>query len=154
MRERPEFPRVLIMSRDEAEQFIGGPNDVCISIRSVGASPANLCSSWRDVLRLYFDDVAGYDQVPDGAIDLSGEDAARVVEFALKHRDAERLVVHCEAGISRSVAIGLALSTEFAGYWAFPRWYDRERRGNRYIHNRRVFDRVVVACRRTRETVP
>jgi rhodanese-related sulfurtransferase len=141
------------MSRDDAEKFIAGPNDVCISIRTPGAEPADLSPNFREVLRLYFHDLGGFPEPwPADAEQLTAEQAESIVQFALRHRQAQRLIVHCEAGISRSVAVALALSTELAGYWAFPRWYTPEWRGDRFVHNRYVFDLVVGACKRATAT--
>lgn len=146
-----DFPRILIMSREEAEAFVAGPADVCISIRSPGAPRAALSENYREVLPLWFDDIASMDReraIAAGATALSETDADTIAKFALRHRDAERLVVHCEAGISRSVAVALAVGSRFTNYWPFPKWYRKEWRAERFVHNREVFDLVRAAVDR------
>jgi predicted protein tyrosine phosphatase len=145
--------RVLILPREKAEARIpDGANEVCVSIREPGAAPANLNGRFRDVLRLYFHDLAGFERedgsYPDGAVQCDDAMADEIVAFVLKHRDADLLVVHCEAGISRSVAVGLAISIELSQYWAWPSYMPREYREQRYIHNRPVFEAVQRAIAR------
>jgi predicted protein tyrosine phosphatase len=140
-------PRITILGVDAAEAWVPGPNEICISIRSPGAQAARLSSSFRDVLRLYFHDVGGFPPpYPPGTILFSEDDARKVADFARRHRhDIDHLVVHCEAGISRSVAVALAISTTLYKTWAWPNWYRREWRMTRYVHNRVVFDAVCAA---------
>jgi predicted protein tyrosine phosphatase len=144
--------RVRILSRVKAQLHAPREYEACISIVSPGQRPAALSSRFRDILRLEFHDLAGFERpdgsYPEGAVQLSDADADRIAAFALAHRDAGLLVVHCEAGISRSVAVGLAISTELSRYWAWPEHMPRQYREDRYIHNRPVFDRVVAAIRR------
>jgi predicted protein tyrosine phosphatase len=139
-------PRITILGVAAAEAWVPGPNEICISIRSPGAEPARLSPNFRDVLRLYFHDVGGFDPpYPEGTVEFSEEAAEQIAAFVRAHAGAATIVVHCEAGISRSVAVGLAISTTVHGYWAWPSYMPREYRERRYVHNRVVFDAVCAA---------
>lgn len=103
--------RVDVHSLTHAQLLEPRENTVVISIRSPGAEPAQLNEGWEEVLRLWFDDVV---KVPTGPIvvkDLtlfSEEHAQQIHEFVESHLDKD-FVIHCEAGVSRSVAVGLYL---------------------------------------------
>ena len=143
-------PYIYILSLDQAEKFMPGPDDICISIRSPGQEPAKLNEGFLAVLRLYFSDLGGLKEpYLDDEAPLSAEDADRIVAFVAEHHtDAQSIIIHCEAGISRSVAVALAISTSFFGYWAFPSWYRARERRDRMVHNQEVFDCVCAAYRR------
>lgn len=85
----------------------------------------------RDTLRLAFVDAdepsATY---PEDRL-FSAADAASIWSFVLRHRDVERIIVHCDAGVSRSAAVGAALARFFNGD-------DTEFFGGRYRPNARV----------------
>jgi predicted protein tyrosine phosphatase len=140
------------MPRAQAEKHVPDGYEACISIGSPGQQPANLSSRFRAVLWLNFHDLAGFERedgtYPDGAVQLTEDDADLIAAFALEHRGADLMVVHCEAGISRSVAVGLALSTTLGRCWAWPSYMPREYREKRHIHNRHVFDLVIAALKR------
>ncbi len=55
-----------------------------------------------DVLTLYFDDI---DREVEGAVLFSDEQAEAVIDFILKNRGADSLLVHCYGGQSRSRAV-------------------------------------------------
>jgi len=62
---------------------------------------------------------------------FSEEQARRLWDFVLRHRDVERLLVHCDAGTSRAPAIAAAVAKVFEG--------DDERFFSTYTPNRRVY---------------
>lgn len=66
------------------------------------------------------------------------EDAKEILDFVDKHKDADRIVVHCSAGISRSPAVGVAI----AGH--FNLWHEeRAIFDNRlYLPNQTVIERI------------
>ena len=64
-----------------------------------------------DVLTLYFDDVVR--DVP-GAVRFSGEMAEEIIDFILKNRNVDTLLVHCYGGESRSRAVA-AFASELLG---------------------------------------
>lgn len=144
------FPRLLTMGLTEVGAFVAGPRDVCISINSPrSGEEAKLSANFRAVLRLRFDDLGGFDEpYPAGAVQLSSDDADRIVAFAEEHRGAARMVVHCAAGASRSVAVALALGVCFTHRWCWPTWYRSEWRATNYVHNEGVFLAVFDAFKR------
>ncbi len=79
--------------------------EVCISITNPRQSQPTL-EGYADILRLGFHDT---DQVGGNFTVMSREHAEATLEFAAKHKDAA-LMVHCEAGASRSVGVGLFLA--------------------------------------------
>jgi predicted protein tyrosine phosphatase len=60
-------------------------------------------ASCSGALTLLFDDIV---RPVDGAVFFSAEQADRIIDFALAHRDADTILVHCYAGESRSRAVG------------------------------------------------
>ena len=46
-------------------------------------------------------------------VSMSDEDAKNIVDFVFKHKDVDNIVVHCDAGISRSAGVAAALSKIF-----------------------------------------
>jgi len=67
----------------------------------------------RATLRLAFHDAepVGSSVLPDEIRLMSEADARQIVEFVWEHRDrVNALVVHCEQGMSRSPAVGLAIA--------------------------------------------
>lgn len=72
--------------------------------------PANLKYGWSEVLRLEFHDISmSWEWEQDRLVPMSHEQAQKVVDFAIRHAH-RNLFVHCDAGVSRSVAVGLFLS--------------------------------------------
>jgi predicted protein tyrosine phosphatase len=70
---------------------------------------------------------------------FSREHAMKIWSFVLQHRlDLERIVVHCDAGVSRSPAVGAALARVFNGS-------DAELFGGRYRPNMRVYRMLLEA---------
>ena len=108
MRSKPEIvPELVVLSREEAERYVPGTREICISISDPEASPARVSSRFAAVLRLNFDDVIERDEPSDV---LFAEDHAREIrEFLSSWPNAKRLVVHCNAGVSRSPGVALGL---------------------------------------------
>lgn len=88
----------------------------------------------KDILRLEFDDL-------DQPVHILGglkcklfqrEDARAILDFFNKHKNSyEYLIVHCDAGISRSPAVAAALTKIQSGF--------DEDYFKRYLPNRRVY---------------
>ena len=68
-----------------------------------------------NVLNLNFDDIQEdkKETAWGMAYGMTDEDANKIVEFAKQNADKEDLYIHCMAGKSRSVAVGLALKEYF-----------------------------------------
>lgn len=108
--------KILVMSRQKAKSASyhrAWPTTAIISIVDVEAKPVYFSpeATWiKSILKLRFDDVEkGEDNC------LSREQAGRIADFFLKTRDqVEQIIVHCEAGVSRSAGVAAAL-LKYAG---------------------------------------
>jgi predicted protein tyrosine phosphatase len=69
--------------------------------------PAHLAPGFAAVLRLAFHDIESA-MAPEDVM-FAPEHAAAVLTFVAGWRHAERIVVHCHAGVSRSPGIALGL---------------------------------------------
>lgn len=119
MRSEPESqrapaPNLFVLSREIAEQYEPRLREICISISDPDAEPASVSGRFVAVLRLHFDDITER-AVPSDVL-FAADHARAVTEFIDKWPDAERLVVHCNMGVSRSP--GLALGLCDARGWA------------------------------------
>lgn len=95
-----------------ANNFDSDGEACLISINYPGNPEVNLKQPWTDILRMCFWDVTrrlevGYSLAghPVGPIDpMTEEEAKQIADFIKKHKD-ENIIVHCEAGKSRSAAV-------------------------------------------------
>ena len=114
------------LSVDEAQAFVPNIQTVAISILTPGRAPAQLHPSIEEVLRLYFHDGVPYGREPRKVNLFSTEQAQAVIDF-LRHHNAQseprHLLIHCEAGISRSAAVAVFSASEcrlpLSGQFAF-----------------------------------
>ncbi len=113
---------VQFMSVDKAEAFVPERPTVAISILAPGMEEARL-QGFQDVLRLYFTDAvtAGNEKT----VLFDQKFARQIVDFLDRyHREVEDfdLLIHCQAGVSRSAAIAVWAASEFGlpltGYFA------------------------------------
>lgn len=118
---------IEIMSRREACWYCEEQHDdecamISISDPRMGYDSAPFCSKENkvvEILRLKFSDadrpgrdVYGYDA---GVDDLMSDDDARMVaEFVAKYR-GQNIIVHCDAGISRSAGVAAAIMKHLTG---------------------------------------
>jgi predicted protein tyrosine phosphatase len=114
-----------ILSREAAERYEPRSLEICISIADPDAPPAHLSPGFAAVLRLAFSDIVTVEMPAD--VLFAAQHAAAVVEFVDRWRDAERLVVHCHVGVSRSPGVALGLCDRYG--WpaagleqAYPSW--------------------------------
>lgn len=99
--------RVDVFNREQAEVREPTPGTVIISISSPGC-PANLKDGWEDVLRLEFHDVVKpVTGIPELVL-FSVAHVEQIHDF-VEHNLDKDFVVHCDAGVSRSVAVGVFL---------------------------------------------
>ena len=128
--------RVQFFSRQVIEGMPhGDPRTALISITDPG-DPARLPEGWAAVLRLEFDDITPPFPVLicDGNQhrDLAPFDASmatQVLEFVgAVLPDVNRIIVHCNAGISRSAAVARFLADDY-GY----RLHDKAEWANRHV---------------------
>ena len=117
-----------ILSREAAERYDPQGLEVCISIADPDVPPAQLSPKFAAVLRLGFSDIVTVEMPAD--VLFAPEHAAAVVEFVDRWRHAERLVVHCHVGASRSPGVALGLCDRYGwpaaelerGYPSWNRW--------------------------------
>jgi predicted protein tyrosine phosphatase len=100
-------PDLVVLSREDAEFYEPGPNEICISISDPDAPPADVSPRFAAVLRLNFDDVT--EQRASSDILFATDMARAIVDFVDVWPDADRLVVHCNMGVSRSPGVALGL---------------------------------------------
>ncbi len=104
---RALVPELVVLSREEAERYEPRGREICISISDPDATPARVSSRFAAVLRLNFNDVTERGEPSDI---LFAEDHAREIrEFVDSWPNAERVMVHCNAGVSRSPGVALGL---------------------------------------------
>ncbi len=104
-----------VYSRGQAEVLEPTEGTVMISISAPG-NPADLKEGWEDVLRLEFDDVV---KVPKNMPEIRAFCTTHIDaihEFVDRHvADGKDFAVHCDAGVSRSVAVGVFLNDIHGG---------------------------------------
>ncbi|HST08243.1 MAG TPA: hypothetical protein VLJ83_08720 [Gemmatimonadaceae bacterium] len=101
------IPELKVLSREDVEHYEPTLREVCISISDPGAQPAGLSPSFAAVLRISFDDVV---ERGDPADILFAEEHARVIHrFIDEWSDADRVILHCNMGVSRSPGVALGL---------------------------------------------
>lgn len=127
-----EAPEFVILSLEKAESYKPHGIEICISITDPEAPPARLSAAFAAVLRLRFNDIAG----PSSAASdiLFGEaHASAILDFLEQWPHAERVVIHCMAGVSRSPGVALGIC-ERCGWptdaleQSYPHWNTRVRR--------------------------
>lgn len=105
--QKPVNPEFIVLSRDEAEDYTPLRREICISISDADAPLARISSRFAAVLRLNFDDVIESEE--PSVVLFTEEHASQIREFLDKWPNAERVVVHCNAGVSRSPGVALGL---------------------------------------------
>jgi predicted protein tyrosine phosphatase len=100
-------PDLVVLSREDAEFYEPGPNEICISISDPDALPADVSPRFAAVLRLNFDDLNERNQQSD--ILFAADHARAITDFVDLWPDADRLIVHCNMGVSRSPGVALGL---------------------------------------------
>lgn len=117
---------VVVMGRQDAEEYTPGENEVCISIRSHNPNHPQhgdsdkepvLSDKFVDVLRLQVDDVDPerfWEHGMPGWNPMTDEEAMRIREFAEKHMNTKKkMIVHCYYGVSRSRSTAAALCDQY-----------------------------------------
>jgi len=111
-----ELKNVVFTGRDQAEASIGWPHWAVISITA--EKPAALREGWHSILRLEFDDIDMVGDFDAAApyILFNDTHANKIIEFAKAVRDShkvEGILVHCQAGISRSAAVAKWIAEQY-----------------------------------------
>lgn len=108
---------IEIRSKSKAKEFISDVPWAAISIASYENDWPKLNGAKRlGLLQLWFADVE-FESAGDEYPLFKPEHAQKIYEFVaeMKEKGVELLLVHCEAGISRSPAIGCAIDQTFCG---------------------------------------
>ena len=100
-------PQLLILSRRNAEAYEPEGTEICISISDPDLPVAHLSEKFAAVLRLAFFDLLA--PVTGQSIVFGAEHAQAIVRFVEAWPQADRIVVHCGAGLSRSPGVALGL---------------------------------------------
>ena len=108
--------KFIVLSRREAEKFTSNTPYVVLSAVDPGSPVPRLQRDENRVGRLLreFHDVGNLGEADDGrSTPVSRDDADTICAFYVRarERDIATMIVHCEAGISRSRGIALALAT-------------------------------------------
>ena len=113
------------------------PHEVPHVTISITSGPEDIARVRRNehckgILRLYFADAeVPSDRFPEAVL-FTPAHAGQIWDFVLRHRDLERIVLHCDAGISRSAAVAAALARILNGD-------DAEFFAGKYRPNMRVY---------------
>ena len=102
-------PAFVILSEARARTYEPAGNDVCISITNPKADLPELSSRFRAILRVSFTDISAPSPYEWDKL-FSEEDASQILAFVTEWADAERIVIHCRAGLGRSPGVALGLS--------------------------------------------
>jgi predicted protein tyrosine phosphatase len=101
------IPEFVVLSREEAEHYEPREREICISIADPDAEPADISRRFAGVLRLHFTDVIEQGEPSD--VLFSADHARAIADFINSWPNATRVVVHCNAGVSRSPGVALGL---------------------------------------------
>ena len=131
---------------EEYHDIVGVQDRVLISITTPGnkkpgsmyCCPAILHEdTWKDILRLEFHDVDPNqmnDEEANGYKLFNESHVVKIMEFLKKHElDTKDVIVHCEAGISRSAGVSKFISVIYS--LAFPETYS--------VYNKHVFSTLM-----------
>src|SRR5919201_4814795 len=103
-----QAPEIVVLSLDKVERYEPQGREICISITDPEAPEVRLSDKFAAVLRLRFSDILAADA--PGDVLFAPEHARAIVDFVTHWPDAERIVVHCVGGASRSPGIALGRS--------------------------------------------
>lgn len=117
---------------------------IIISVNEVGADPypINTNRNTKDVIRLHFDDLEEETlsfrmAIGRDARILTEEQADEILDFVERNSAISYIIVHCAAGVSRSPAIGAALSLIYNGRGEDQRFFDE------FVPNRHVYRTIL-----------
>lgn len=110
--------QIVVRNRDMAGEFDLNVPYIVISVTDVGSEDVEFVKSKtrKAILRLKFSDFdpntgvfRSVDMTNSGIIFFDEKMAKQIVDFIKKHSKVKVLLVHCEAGISRSPGIAAAI---------------------------------------------
>tara|TARA_Y100000034_G_scaffold78539_1_gene94388 strand:+ start:438 stop:980 length:543 start_codon:yes stop_codon:yes gene_type:complete len=110
---RPVLGKIVVLPRSAAQDIAPDKPWALIGITDTGAPPIELKDEENliDNIHLAFDDVEFQYAKMVSMVPINEGQAQSIADFVAKNWDkAELMVVHCNAGISRSSAVGKAIS--------------------------------------------
>ena len=115
-------------------------NSVLISITSENSEHPSFKSGWFKILKIKFDDVEGRNlDIGDASNVMRVEHAMQILDFAIENIDKD-FFINCDAGISRSTGVLVALEQIFNGRDV----------SNRYpFHNKYVKEKIKATYYKT-----
>lgn len=139
--------KVIALSHDLAAIAKPKKDALLIRILDDGTSydPIRHIDSYKSILELYFDDIdprqfknLSITDLPD--IKFFDQNLAQqIIQFLLKNPNAPQIIVHCNAGISRSVAVALFIAQYYfkdqSNYNDLIHCSFHEPGGNRFVFN-------------------
>ena len=125
------LPELIVLSRRDAERYEPQGVEVCISIGDPDMAPAPLSRHFAAVLRLQFHDITDRSD-PDEVL-FTAHHARAIRDFLDQWSSADRVVVHCLAGVSRSPGVALGLC-DVRG-WATASLEQSHPAWNRYVRS-------------------
>jgi predicted protein tyrosine phosphatase len=99
-----------VLSASKVRAYVPGPCEVLIAIRSRGAKASPLQAGWADVLSIECDDTGEFAPPRQDSRPLTVTEASAILDFVEHHRHQRRLVIHCDAGVSRSRSVAAAVA--------------------------------------------
>jgi predicted protein tyrosine phosphatase len=120
---------IIVLSREAAERYEPRGREICISISDPTAPPAALSPGFAAVLRLAFSDIDA--AATEADVLFGAEHATAIVAFVRQWPTAERLVLHCHVGASRSPGVALGLCDLFD--WPTAELEHRHPAWNRWV---------------------
>lgn len=119
---RPVLGKILILPREDVPNFKYDKSWACISIHDPAHYPPKIPKdNCVDLLVMEFDDIE-FEQPGEEGRGITSQQALEMLNFAQQHwHNIDLLLIHCNAGWSRSPAVGMILSEiyqpEYAEYF-------------------------------------
>jgi len=109
--------KIKVLSRQAIEKFTSDENHIVISISDPNSEKVKIVSKPLDILSLEFYDLDKDTGVfPYSQFMFTDTHANKILDFVSIYAvDVDLIVVHCEAGISRSAGVAGALSLIYNG---------------------------------------
>lgn len=133
-----------IIGRDEIQSNIKEfPNNlVLISITDPNTKDIETNNKFKDELKLKFWDL---EEQYCNYMPISISQGLEIYNFIMKHKN-ETFLINCEAGISRSAGVGLAIEYLLRDKYIYPKWEhfpSKILNHFRYLPNHTVFNRII-----------
>ncbi len=105
--------QLRVVSATKIRRYVPGGDEVLVSFCSHMSERARIQHGWVDTLFLVFDDTGAFAVPRVGAQGMTPADAIALLRFVERHRTRHRLVLQCEAGVSRSRSLAAVISQVF-----------------------------------------